>query len=206
MDQITTEQLDKLQELYKFRKRKHTKVLETNKRRREQILDYIKTYFDHNGYVPTQREICRELDLSGPKSLKILLKELELLNFISVKKDYGKRLSRNLMLNKNVSIPVIPRTHSSEPIETITIDLRLFELPPHYALRMDAVDCSDVYSGTYTLVHSPTDVSGNKTVVEWHDGGLKFAKRTYGSLEKPRFKHEMDGIVVGSIQMLTTNN
>lgn len=74
--------------------------------RQQQVLDFIQSHIDNNGYPPTLREICSHLGVSGNLSALRHLEALEKKGYI--KRDSGSRgIALTTPANNSASIPVI---------------------------------------------------------------------------------------------------
>lgn len=58
--------------------------------KQKEVLDVIKKSVKENGYPPTVREICKELELSSPGTAQFHLNALERKGYISKGKGYRK--------------------------------------------------------------------------------------------------------------------
>lgn len=74
--------------------------------RQQQVLDYIQSHIDNDGYPPTIREICAHLGVSGTVSATRHLDALEKKGFI--KRDSGSRgIALTTPTNDSASLPIV---------------------------------------------------------------------------------------------------
>ena len=95
----------------------------TNKQ--EEVLDVVKKYIANNGYAPTVREICKELNLNSPATVFVHLKHLMNKGYLAQTNSKFRTLEvkvPNEYLQKNedvVSIPLLGKVAAGNPIEAI---------------------------------------------------------------------------------------
>ena len=79
--------------------------------RQKQVLDYIQSHIDNDGYPPTVREICAHLGVSGTVSAIRHLEALEKKGYI--KRDSGSRgIALTTPTTDSASIPVAGTAHA----------------------------------------------------------------------------------------------
>ena len=85
-----------------------------NKNIENDVYKYLTDFIEENGYPPTVREICRELNFKSTSTAQYYLKKLEDANLISFG---GKKRAITLTDKKKVhSIPVVGTVAAGQPI------------------------------------------------------------------------------------------
>ncbi len=146
--------------------------------RQEQVLDFITSHIDNNGYPPSQREIAAHLQVSGTLPVAKHLTALE-------KKGYLKRdgVNRGIALTNSpsraISLPIagtVRAGHLSPAIEDIqgyfSVDHLAVQGRDCFFLRVsgDSMIGAGIFDGDLALVR-PQPVAANKdTVVAMVDG------------------------------------
>lgn len=111
----------------------------TNKQ--EEVLTSIKKYFAKNGYAPTVRELCEELDLHSPATVFVHLKHLINKGYISQTTSKFRTLEikvPNEFVEKNdeiATIPLLGRVAAGNPIEAIEHPDEYLTIPAHMIPR-----------------------------------------------------------------------
>jgi repressor LexA len=91
-------------------------MLQKLKPKEQKVLDYVKKFKIENGYAPSVRDVCRDLDYKSTSTVHMYLNRLELLGYI-VKED-GKSRAINLVdeAPKVKAVPVIGTVAAGTPI------------------------------------------------------------------------------------------
>ena len=91
-------------------------MLQKLKPKEQKVLDYVKKFKIENGYAPSVRDVCRDLDYKSTSTVHMYLNRLELLGYI-VKED-GKSRAINLVdeAPKVKAVPVIGTVAAGMPI------------------------------------------------------------------------------------------
>lgn len=143
-------------------------------RRQQQVLDYIRDAMRRNGYPPTVREICAELDLSSPSTVHAHLANLERLGLIH--RDPSK--PRALELADDVRparpLPLVGRVAAGVPIlaeqnieEYLDVPSVLRKGDDDFVLRVNGDSMADagILSGDFIVVHQETSPQNGEIVV-----------------------------------------
>ena len=140
--------------------------------RQEQVLDFITSHIDNNGYPPSQREIAAHLQVSGTLPVAKHLTALE-------KKGYLKRdgVNRGIALtnslSRSISLPIagtVRAGHLSPAIEDIqgyfSVDHLAVKGRDCFFLRVsgDSMIGAGIFDGDLALVR-PQPVAANKDTV-----------------------------------------
>lgn len=139
--------------------------------RQRQVLEFVTSFSDINGYSPSQRQIAEYLNVSGTLPVMKHLSALE-------RKGYLKRenVSRGITLNQNnqpVSLPIVGTVragHLSTAIEDIqgyfSVDQMAVKGSDCFFLKIsgDSMINEGILDGDLALVH-PQPIANNKDIV-----------------------------------------
>jgi repressor LexA len=146
--------------------------------RQQQVLEFITSYLDNNGYPPSQREIAQHLGVPGNRPAAKHLAALE-------KKGYLKlgTVSRGIALtdsgSRSVSLPIVGTVkagHLSPAIEDIQGYFSVGQLAVKgkgcFFLRVsgDSMINAGILDGDLALVHPQPTAENMDTVVAMLDG------------------------------------
>jgi repressor LexA len=174
-------------------------------KRQQQVLDFIASYIDNNGYPPTLREICAHLGVSGTLSAIRHLDALE-------KKGYLKRdaNSRGIALtapaSASVSLPILGMVRAgalSPPVEDIEGYLSLDRMRLNggkffLRVRGDSMINACIRDGDLALIR-PQPVANNRDIVVAMVDGEATLKRFYREQGQIRLQPEnpnMEAIII----------
>ena len=146
--------------------------------RQQQVLNFITSHIDNNGYPPSQREIAAHLQVSGTLPVSKHLTALEKKGYI--KRDAVNRgIALTSSLSRSISLPVVGIVragHLSPAIEDIqgffSVDQGAVKGRDCFFLRVsgDSMLGAGIFDGDLALVR-PQPVAVNKdTVVAMVDG------------------------------------
>jgi repressor LexA len=127
-----------------------------------------------NGYPPTVREICAELDLSSPSTVHAHLANLERLGFL--KRDPSKPRALDLVreLRPSRPLPLVGRVAAGEPLladenieEMIDVPAFLRKSDDDFVLhvRGDSMADAGIFNGDYVVVHGQATAENGEIVV-----------------------------------------
>ncbi len=155
--------------------------------KQEEVLVVIKKYIAKNGYAPTVREICQELDLSSPATVFVHLKHLINKGYITQTNSKFRTLEvkvPNEYAKKNdeiVSVPLLGRVAAGNPIEAIEHPDEFLALPAHMIPKNKEVFSLEVkgesminigiYSGDTVIVERCETAKNGDLVVALTDEG-----------------------------------
>lgn len=146
--------------------------------RQRQVLQFITTFLDDNGYPPTLREIAGHLQVSGPLPVSKHLDALE-------KKGYLKRdpVSRGIALTipgpRTCALPIagtVRAGHLAPAIEDIqgyfAVDRQAARGEGYFFLRVsgDSMTEAGIFAGDLALVRPQASAANGDTVVAMVDG------------------------------------
>lgn len=144
-------------------------------KRQKQILDYIQSYIDKNGFAPLLEEIKRHFRLSSFSTVHYLVEQLREKGYLK-KEDFKARsieISKGSKID-NVEIPLLGLIAAGEPIEaienpeTIQVDRSLLSKSgDDYALKVSGNSMIDegIFDGDTIIVkQQSTAENGDKVV------------------------------------------
>lgn len=152
--------------------------------RQRQVLQFIASFVDNNGYPPTLREIAAHLKVSGPLPASKHLAALE-------KKGYLKRdpVSRGIALtiptSRSISLPIagtVRAGHLSPAIEDIqghfSVDQLAVKGEGCFFLRVagDSMIDAGIFEGDLALVHPQANADNGDTIVAMIEGEATLKK------------------------------
>jgi repressor LexA len=168
--------------------------------RQEQVLEFVLAFMRANGYPPTVREICTELDLSSPSTVHVHLANLERLGFI--KRDPTKPRALDLVkeLRPSPPLPLVGRVAAGEPLlaeenieELVDVPGFLRKSDDDFVLhvRGDSMADAGIFNGDYIVVHDQ-DTAENGEIVVALVGTEATTKRFYREGKMIRLQPEND--------------
>jgi len=161
--------------------------------RQQQVLDFIQSHVDNDGYPPTIREICAHLGVSGTVSAMRHLEALEKKGYI--KRDSGSRgIAITSPTSVSASLPIVGTVRAgalSPAVENITGYLSVDRLLLHggkYFLRVqgDSMINACICDGDLVLVR-PQPTPDNRDIV---------VAMVEGEATLKRFFREKDNILL----------
>jgi len=174
--------------------------------RQRQVLKFITSHIDNNGYPPSQRDIAGHLGIRGPRGAVKHLDALE-------KKGYIKRnnVSRGIALttpiSRSVSLPIVGTVragHLSPAIEDIqgyfSVDHLAVKGGDCFFLRVsgDSMIGAGIFDGDLALVRPQPAAENKDTVVVMVDGEatLKWFYRERDQIRLQPANPNMKAIIV----------
>ncbi|MGZ8634762.1 MAG: transcriptional repressor LexA [Solirubrobacteraceae bacterium] len=142
--------------------------------RQEQVLEFIRESVRANGYPPTVREICTELDLSSPSTVHAHLANLERLGLI--KRDPTKPRALDVVgaFRPPRPLPLVGPVAAGQPIlaeenieELIDVPADLRRDDDDFVLRVhgDSMADAGIFNGDFIVVHSQDQAQNGEIVV-----------------------------------------
>ena len=80
--------------------------MEKLKAKEEKVLNYIKNFSMENGFAPSVRDICRDLNYKSTSTVHMYLNRLDMLGYI--KKEDGKSRAISLVSDEMPSVAAVP--------------------------------------------------------------------------------------------------
>jgi len=154
-------------------------------RRQNQVLEYLVSFYQENGYSPTIREVGDHFDWKSTGTVRDVINALDGKGFIKV----HRRIHRGIEILRypGQGIPVLGRIAAGRPIDSVEsrkmIDLNQFLTDCRdscYILEVygDSMVGDGILDGDYVLVESRKDCREGETVVAMVDGEVTL-KRLY---------------------------
>jgi len=174
--------------------------------RQKQVLQFITSYTDDNGFPPSQREIARHLNVSGTLPVMKHLGALERKGYIK-RESVNRGISLVRPVNRSVSLPVVGVVragHLSPAIEDIQgnfpADPMAVKGDGCFFLRVrgDSMINAGIFDGDLAMIR-PQQTAGNKdTVVAMIDGEvtLKWFYREQDHIRLQPANSAMEPIII----------
>lgn len=173
--------------------------------RQQQVLDFIQSHVDNDGYPPTIREICAHLGVSGTVSAMRHLDALEKKGYI--KRDSGSRgIAITSPTSLSASLPIVGTVRAgdlSPAVEDITGYLSVDRILLHggkFFLRVqgDSMINASICGGDLVLVRPQASADNREIVVAMVDGEatLKRFFRENGTIRLQPENPKMAAIVI----------
>jgi len=147
--------------------------------RQRQVLDFITSFIENNGYPPSHREIAASLEISGTRGVLGHLEALERKGYL--KKDAGS--SRGIALtshfSQSISLPIVGTVRAGQlqtAVEDVqgyfAVDRGLVKSEGCFCLRVkgDSMIGAGIFNGDIALVRPQPIAENRDTVVVMVDG------------------------------------
>ncbi len=161
-------------------------------KRQKQILDFIISFIEDNGYAPTFQEIGDYFDLSSPATIHQHIKALEEKGYL--KSEYNAKRSLEVLSVKDESmatawqIPLVGLITAGEPIEAIE-EQETIAIPSSLVLQKentfvlkvkgDSMVGDGILSGDYVVVERSNYPKNGDIIVALLDNAYATLKRFY---------------------------
>lgn len=146
--------------------------------RQKQVLQFITSYTDDNGFPPSQREIASHLNVSGTLPVMKHLGALERKGYIK-RESVNRGISLMRPVNRSVSLPVVGVVRAGHLAPAIEDIQGHFSVDPmavkgdgcfFLKVRGDSMINAGIFDGDLAMIR-PQQTAGNKdTVVAMIDG------------------------------------
>ena len=193
-------------------------------KRQREILDYLSSYSDENGYAPSFEEIASRFNYSSLATVHEHLSNLERKSYIKRKynESRGIEILPSDIFPRAVQLPMLGLVAAGMPIEavhhqeTIAVpDSFIRRSGNHYVLKVRGSSMVDehICDGDFVVVNDRTGVDNGETVIALIDGSSATVKKFYRERDgrirlqpanetmEPIYVHENDlsiqGVVVG---------
>ena len=90
--------------------------MEKLKAKEEKDLNYIKNFSMENGFAPSVRDICRDLNYKSTSTVHMYLNRLERFGYISKEDGKSRAITLNTAAPKVCAVPVIGTVAAGQPI------------------------------------------------------------------------------------------
>ena len=144
-------------------------------KKQKQVLDFIKSYKNKNGYSPSLEEIQRKFKLASVSTAHYYIKKLQGLGYLQKK----KHLSRAIDIyttSQTTQIPLLGIITAGKPIEAVRnpepIDVpksMLSRAGRHYALKVkgDSMVDEGIFDGDTVIVREQSVVNNGESAVAY---------------------------------------
>jgi len=201
--------------------------LELNKREKD-ILKFIETELNENGYPPSVREIGKAIGLSSTATVHAYLSKLEKQGFIKKEDKKGrtlkvikgtdgqplKRENKNFYAQREmVDVPVIGKITAGQPILAVENVTDTFPIPIDFVgnsesfmltVRGESMIEAGILDGDYILVKKQSNASNGEIVVALieDEATVKTFYKENGHIRLQPENHTMDPIIVPDCKIL----
>ena len=165
--------------------------------RQRQVLQFITSFADINGYPPSQREIAAHLKVSGTLPVMKHLDALERKGYLK-RENVNRGITLKLQGNRHISLPIVGTVHAgqlSTAIEDIqgyfSVDQMAVKGDNCFFLRVsgDSMITAGILDGDLAMVR-PQAVAENKDIVVAMLEGEATVKRFYNEHDHIRLQPE----------------
>lgn len=146
--------------------------------RQRQVLEFITTFTDNNGYPPSQREIARYLGVSGTLPVMKHLSALERKGYIK-RENVNRGITLKVPNSRPVSLPIVGTVRAGQ-LSTAIEDIQGYFAVDHIAVKGvgcfflkvsgDSMINSGILHGDLVLVRPQQTAENGDTVVAMLDG------------------------------------
>jgi len=193
--------------------------------KKEELLNFIKSYVDENGYPPTVREMCRAIKVNSTSTIAYHLSKLE--DIGSIKKNPNKNRALEVVDNESkfakviptldtnglTSIPMLGVITAGEPILAVENCEEYFMVSPNLfrgdglfmlTVKGESMINAGIFDGDQIIVRQQTYANNGEIVAALIDGSAT-VKRFYKEDGHYRLQPEndtMSPIIVNECQIL----
>jgi len=142
--------------------------------RQSEILSFLQDFIDQSGMPPTRAEIARELGFKSVNAAEEHLRALQRKGVIELIPGASRGIQLKDFLREQLGLPLVGRVAAGNPIlaeEHIEghyrIDTSMFDLRPHFLLRVDGMSMKDIgiLDGDLVAVHRTPEVRSGQVIV-----------------------------------------
>lgn len=142
--------------------------------RQHQVLECIRTALEENGMPPTRVEIAEALGFRSPNAAEEHLRALARKGVIEMVPGVSRGIRLKDSLREQLGLPLVGRVAAGRPIlaeehieARYQLDPGLFEVRPHYLLRVHGMSMRDagILDGDLVAVHRTPEVRNRQIVV-----------------------------------------
>ena len=146
--------------------------------RQKQVLQFITSYSDENGYPPSQREIAGHLNVSGTLPVMKHLGALERKGYIK-RESVSRGITLKTPVSRSVSLPIVGTVHAGNLAPAIEDIQGYFAVDPVavkgsdcFFLRVsgDSMINAGIFDGDLAMVHPQPTANNKDTVVAMVNG------------------------------------
>jgi repressor LexA len=170
-------------------------------KRQKQLLDYISSFIEENGYAPTYQEIGEYFDLSSPATIHQHVKALEEKGYL--KSEYNAKRSLEILevMDESRSIayelPLVGLIAAGQPIEAVE-DNETIAIPSNLVIKQentfvlkvkgDSMIGDGILSGDYVVVERNNFPKNGDIIVALLDNAYATLKRFYREQSRIRLQ------------------
>ncbi len=146
--------------------------------RQRQVLEFITSFSDYNGYPPSQREIARHLNVSGTLPVMKHLSALERKGYIN-REHVNRGISLKTPTNRSISLPIVGTVRAGQ-LSTAIEDIQGFFSVDPLAVKGDgcfflnvsgdSMINAGILDGDLALVRPQATADNKDTVVAMVNG------------------------------------
>ena len=181
------------------------------------VLNYLRNYIEENGFPPTVREICSELEIKSTATVYSYLERLKELGYL--KKSRAKNRALEVVDKKKASfktVPLVGRVTAGTPIlaeenieDSFPIPARYVGKGNHFMLMVkgDSMIEAGIFDGDYILVQQKQTANNGEIVVAMVDGfeseaTVKTFYKENGHIRLQPENQNMSPIIVKDVKIL----
>ena len=178
-------------------------------RRQKEILDFVRSFLDKNGYSPSLAEIAEHFHLSSVATVYKHILNLQTKGYLVRKWNVSRSIeltSSGKPTRKAVPLPLMGRVAAGSPIESVpdpeemAVPEELVSGKKCYALQVtgDSMIDEQIRDGDYVIVDSRREARGGEMVIALVDGEatLKRFFKEKGKIRLQPSNPEMEPIYV----------
>lgn len=179
---------------------------------KEKIFEYLERFFNENGYIPTVREICNELNVKSTSTVHKYLKELhETGEIIRLN---NKKRAISLKIQQSKQIPLLGDIAAGKPILAEENEREYIDLPANFfacgdlfalTVKGDSMIDAGIFNGDTIIVRKQNTAENGDIVAVLVEENFVTVKRIYVEDGYFRLKPEnslMEDIIVESLVVL----
>ncbi len=193
--------------------------------REMEVLFYIKSFIESNGYPPTVREICAGKDIKSTSTVHYALANLENKNYIRRRSSKTRAIEivdmtgdNILEKKKTVDIPIVGTVTAGIPILAVENISDTFPLPADFVrdrdlfilkVQGDSMINVGIYSGDYVIIEKRSTanngdivlalIEDESTIKTFYKEEARFRLQPENDTMKPIYVQNVDilGLVIG---------
>lgn len=174
--------------------------------RQRQVLQFITSYSDDNGYPPSQREIAGHLKVSGTLPVMKHLGALERKGYIR-REQVNRGIALTTPRSRNVSLPIVGTVRAGQ-LSTAIEDIQGYFSVDQVAIKGDgcfflkvkgeSMINAGIIDGDLALVRPQLTADNRDIVVAMLDGEatVKYFHRENGHVRLQPANHDMEAIII----------
>jgi len=142
--------------------------------RQQEILSFVQEFIDEAGMPPTRAEIARALGFRSVNAAEEHLRALQRKGVIDLIPGASRGIQLKDFLREQLGLPLIGRVAAGNPILAeehveghYRIDMSIFDLQPHFLLRVEGMSMRDagILDGDLVAVHRTPEVRSGQIIV-----------------------------------------